>query len=167
MAILDKAQAAFAVVIDTAKGVMNATSKVATMPLVPYIIGLGALSLAAVLAKPIPNYEEGGRHSGGAARFSEGGKQELFIPDIGMPMLTPAVETIANMPAGKFVPNTEVQKMLASYAMNNFNNDSVDVDFTKTNSILSKIAENSETKYQSGYKIVNKSNIVGRYVTRS
>jgi tape measure domain-containing protein len=167
MAILDKTQASFAVVIDTAKGVMNAASKVATIPLIPYITALGALSLAAVLARPIPNYEEGGRHSGGPARFSEGGKQELFIPDIGMPMLTPAVETIANMPAGKFVPNTELQKTLASYAMNNFTNDSVDVDFTKTNSILSKIAESSETKYQSGYKIVSKSNIVGRYVTRS
>lgn len=167
MAILDKTQASFAVVIDTAKGVMNAASKVATIPLIPYIVTLGALSLAAVLARPIPNYEEGGRHSGGPARFSEGGKQELFIPDIGMPMLTPAVETIANMPAGKFVPNTELQKTLASYAMNNFTNDSVDVDFTKTNSILSKIAESSETKYQSGYKIVSKSNIVGRYVTRS
>lgn len=165
-AILEKAQGAFSVIIDTTKGIMDAASKVVTIPLIPFIAGLGAVSLASILAQPIPNYEHGGEHEGGIARFSEKG-QELFIPhSTGIPELTPPKETVANMPKGTFVPHDETQRMLAQNAMNNFIEQGSFVDLALTNSILTKIANKDEIKIQKGYKISKKNNIFGKYATR-
>jgi len=126
---------------------------------------MGAISLAGVLATPIPKYEHGGEHKGGIAQFSEKG-QELFIPKVGKPFLTPIHETIANMPAGKFIPHDETQQILARNAMNNFVNEVSDIDLTSTNKILNKIANREETIHQKGFIITNKNAIFGRYVTR-
>lgn len=163
-AILDKVQAGFNIIIATAKGVADAASKVVTIPLIPLIIGIGAASLAATLAQPIPAYELGGEHEGGIARYSEQGS-ELFIPDRGKPFLTPRKETVGVMPSGLFVPHAETQRILAEGAMNNFVNGVQDIDLGTTNSILSRIANKNEINIQKGFKMTNKSNIFGRYVT--
>ncbi|WP_128547779.1 tape measure protein [Larkinella soli] len=55
----DKAQAAFEIILNTAVGATNAASKAVTLPLVPFIIALGALQLGTVLAKPIPEFFKG------------------------------------------------------------------------------------------------------------
>lgn len=164
-AILNKAQSAFNIIINTWQGVASALSSVATIPLVPFIKLMGALSLAATLAAPLPKYEFGGEHEGGLARFSEKGS-ELFIPKSGKPFLTPITETIADMPAGKFIPHDETQKILAQHAMNNFVNEASDVDLTITNNLLTKIANKNEIIYANGFLITNKNNIFGRYVSR-
>ena len=164
-AIINKVQAGFNIIINTWQGVASALSSVATIPLVPFIKLMGALSLAATLATPLPKYEFGGEHEGGLARFSEKGS-ELFIPKSGKPFLTPVTETVANMPAGKFIPHDETQKMLAQHAMNNFVNEASDVDLTITNNLLTKIANKNEIIYANGFLITNKNNIFGRYVSR-
>lgn len=166
-AILTKAQGAFDIIINTAVGVMNAMSKVITMPLIPWIVGMGAVSLATTLAAPIPAFERGGKHSGGPARFSEHGKRELFIPDSGLPFITPAIETIADMPSGTFIPHDEVSRVLANDVMNNFVHDVPDVDLSTTNSLLKSIANKETPVYSGGYKRVKANNINGRYVTRN
>lgn len=167
-AILQKAQGAANVIINTAQAIMAtlAETGIFGLPLTPIIAGIGALQLAAVLAQPIPAYEFGGKHDGGIARMSEKG-EELFIPDNGVPMLTPKNETIANMPSGTFVPHDETQRILAEGAMNNFVKESNDIDMFETNSILRTISNKKETFYSKGFKITNKSNIFGRYVTRN
>jgi len=53
-AALEKALGAFTVIINTAKGVMDAASKVATTPLIPWIIALGASQLAVIASQPLP-----------------------------------------------------------------------------------------------------------------
>lgn len=164
-AILSKAQSAFNIIVNTWQGVSSALSNVATIPLVPFIKLMGALSLAATLATPLPKYKFGGEHKGGPALFSEEG-QELFIPKIGKPFLTPVNETIADMPAGKFIPHDETQRILAQSAMNNFVNEASEVDLTKTNNILNKIANKNEIIYANGFLITNKNNIFGKYVSR-
>lgn len=164
-AILSKAQSAFNIIINTWQGVSSALSNVATIPLVPFIKLMGALSLAATLATPLPKYEFGGEHEGGPAIFSEKGS-ELFIPKSGKPFLTPVTETIADMPAGRFIPHDETQRILAKNAMNNFVNEVSDVDLTETNYLLNKIANKNEIIYANGFLITNKNNIFGKYVSR-
>jgi len=159
--ILQKAQTAANIVMNTAEAVMATLGETGFfgLPLTPIIIGLGALELASVLAQTIPAFEEGGRHSGGLARMSEKGP-ELFIPDItGKPMLTPRDETVAIMPAGKFIPNDETQRLLAQSAMNNF----MYTDMSPTNSLLRTMVAKEEVQYVDGYKITK----TGRYATRS
>ena len=58
-AIVEKVTGLFSVAIDTAKGIMNAASKVATIPLIPFIAALGAVQAAVVAAQPVP-MEKGG-----------------------------------------------------------------------------------------------------------
>jgi len=164
-AILNKTQAAFNIIINTWQGVTSALTSPVTMPLIPFIKLMGALSLAATLATPLPKYEFGGYHEGGPARFSEKG-EELFIPKSGKPFLTPVTETVANMPAGEFIPHDETQKILAQHAMNNFVNEVSDVDLTITNNLLTKIANKNEIIYANGFLITNKNNIFGKYVSR-
>lgn len=166
-AIAARAQAAFDVILDTIKGVMSAASSVVTIPLIPFIKGLGAINLAAVLARPIPKYEKGGFHPGGPAEFSEGGKQEIFIPFDGNPVLTPAKHTTADMPAGQFIPHNETQRILAQSAMNNFVSEVQEIDLNPTNSILKQIANKKEINIVNGFKMTNKSNIFGRYAIRN
>lgn len=166
-AILEKVQAATNVILNTAMAVMATLGETGIfgIPLVPVILGIGALELAAVMAQPIPNYEFGGEHKGGLARFSEKG-QELFIPKSGGAFLTPVSETIAEMPEGIFYPSGETQRILSQMAMNNFSNES-NISLSSTNSILRTIADKSDTTYSNGYKIISNRNLIGRYVTRS
>ena len=164
-AVVDRAGAAFNIIISTLQGVASALASVVTIPLVPWIKGLGMLQLAALFATPLPKYEKGGKHKGGPAVFSEKGP-ELFITELGKIYLTPHKETIGNMPAGEFIPHDETQKILAGAAMNNFVNEVVDIDMGITNNLLRKMADKNEIIYQNGYKITNKNNIFGKYVTR-
>ncbi|MBU2249726.1 MAG: hypothetical protein KKD77_23470, partial [Gammaproteobacteria bacterium] len=59
-AIAEKLGGLFSIAIDTAKGIMNAASKIATVPLIPWIATLGAVQAAIVAAQPIPTMAQGG-----------------------------------------------------------------------------------------------------------
>jgi hypothetical protein len=59
-AIAEKAASLFSIAVDTAKGAVNAASKIVTLPLVPWIIANGVLQAAIVAARPIPEFAEGG-----------------------------------------------------------------------------------------------------------
>lgn len=174
-AILQKAQAAANIATKTAEAIISIWAEVpkfdfgiSAAALTAMVGTLGALQLASVLAQPIPAYEDGGKHPGGVARFSEHGKQELFIPDDGSaPVLTPAKETIANMPSGLFVPNEDISKTLADIGISNYKNDSKTIDLSETNDILRSMLKKNETFYSNGVKMSKKNNIFGKYVTRN
>jgi tape measure domain-containing protein len=165
-AIVDRAQAAFNVILSTIEGVASALASVVTIPLIPYIKALGMIQLAAIFATPLPKYKEGGEHEGGPAVFSEAG-EELFITKSGLVFLTPPKETIADMPPGEFIPHSETQRILANSVMNNFATEINSIDLNSTNSILRRIENKDNIQYSNGYKIKCKYNISGKYVTGS
>ena len=59
-AIANKAFAVADIILSTAKGIASAASSIVTLPLVPFIAGIGAAELAIALATPIPKFAEGG-----------------------------------------------------------------------------------------------------------
>lgn len=63
----DKEQALFNIALNTAMGVINATSKVITIPLIPWIIAMGVLQAGLVAAKPIPQFARGGKINRGVS----------------------------------------------------------------------------------------------------
>ena len=100
-AIAQKAAALIQVAIDTALGVVNANSKVVTMPLVPYIIATGALQAAVIAAQPIPKYAKGTEdHPGGLAIVGDGGQKEVAILPDGGCYVTPSIPTLVDLPKG-------------------------------------------------------------------
>jgi len=77
----EKLMALFSIALSTAMGVMNALSKVATAPLVPFIIASGAIQAGVVAAKPIPAYEKGTEFaSGGLSLVGERGPELVELP---------------------------------------------------------------------------------------
>lgn len=80
-AIAEKLVGIFSIAISTAKGVMDAMSKVVTMPLVPWIIAAGAIQAAIVAAQPIPALAEGAIVTRPTlAMIGENYKPEAVIP---------------------------------------------------------------------------------------
>jgi hypothetical protein len=59
-AIAEKTSALFSIVIDTAKGIANAASKVITLPEIPWIIANGIIQAAIVAVQPLPQFSKGG-----------------------------------------------------------------------------------------------------------
>lgn len=122
-AIFEKATAAVSIAINTAKGVGQALG---TFPppvsfiLAAVTLALGAVQLAAVLSKPIPQYARGTKgkgHPGGPAVVGERGS-ELYILPTGEHGLTPDHATVMDMPAGtEVIPNPETMTMLARNSM--------------------------------------------------
>lgn len=79
-AIADKAQAAYNIALSTAQGVIAALASVP--PNVPLSVAIGiagAIEAAAVLAKPIPEFEKGGRIKGGKQIIQVNEKGEEFV----------------------------------------------------------------------------------------
>lgn len=119
-AIVDKVSALFNIALNTAMGVANASSKVVTLPLVPYIIAQGAIQAAIVASKPIPKFAKGVRNfEGGIAEVGERGAELLRYPD-GSMALTPNRSTTTFLPKGTDVfTATETKKIVNE----NYNSD--------------------------------------------
>lgn len=117
-AVADKAQSVFSIVLNTAMGIMNAASKVVTLPLIPWIAALGALQTAAVIAAPLPQYAKGTSHSkGGMAVIGERG-QELLISPSGNVSLSGDSAHLAMLQAGtKIIPSDETKRIMQAAAM--------------------------------------------------
>lgn len=60
-AIVEKGQALFNIAVNTAEGVLQYAKNPITLPLVPFIIALGAIQAGAVLAQPLPEFAGGGK----------------------------------------------------------------------------------------------------------
>lgn len=80
---IDKAAAAFEIVINTAVAVSKATAQTGLfgLPLIPIIVALGAAQLAAVIARPIPQFRHGTQSApGGLAEVAEEGPEAIQSP---------------------------------------------------------------------------------------
>lgn len=112
-AVFDKLSAIFQIGLNTAIGVSSASTNPLTIPLIPYIIGLGAAQLATVLAAPLPQYRYGTQdHVGGAFVAGEGGERELVIRPDGSGYVVPAKAAIYNEPAHtRVIPESQLTAM--------------------------------------------------------
>ena len=167
-AIQDKIQAAFAVGLDIAKGVIKYSSNPLTAPLVPAFLALGAVQLAAIAASPIPALEHGTENfEGGPAIVSDGkgsDKRELFITPDNMIGLTPKTQSIMDMPKGTIVkPNysKETKEFIKNKENNNLTGDylkSLLIEQRKTRSSLNKLTVQQQIIDSSGYKYIEQKN---------
>jgi hypothetical protein len=143
-AILQKAQASFNIVLDTAQAIMNVL-KTATDPTVGAIMAtatgiLGGIELATVLSEPLPAYRKGVKGAkGGLSIMGEEGIELVKEPS-GKEWLTSDEPTIYNLTKGSDVfPSDETQKILAQQAFNNSFNI---ISLSETNNLLKSINKN-------------------------
>ncbi len=114
-AIINKLSALFNIAIDTASGVIKYTSNPLTLPLVPFVIGVGIASAAAVLAEPIPKFAKGIKSSPeGPAIVGEKGA-ELMIDKHGHIGLTPDKPTLMNLEKGTRIEPADVTSQILKY----------------------------------------------------
>jgi len=115
-AIVDKAQALFNIALNTALGVSSAAASVVTIPLIPWIIGLGAAQAAVVLAEPIPAFKEGTSSApGGPAVVGEEGHELMIGPD-GKIGLTPSDASLMDIKKGTEIIPADVTAEIMKYA---------------------------------------------------
>jgi hypothetical protein len=110
----DRAAALIGVAIDTAVGIANAASKVATIPLIPFIAATGAIQAATILATPIPKFATGTDSTpSGNWIAGEAGREMILSPN-GQMFLTPDKATLySDMPNHQVIPHAETQAMLS------------------------------------------------------
>lgn len=112
----EKQEALFRIGIDTAIAIMKAWAVLGPLAVaeIPFIVAQGAMQAAAVGIRKIPEYAEGtDNHPGGMAVVGDGGKSELVETPSGARFLTPATDTIVNLPKGsKVTPGEEVAERL-------------------------------------------------------
>jgi hypothetical protein len=98
-------------------GILTAINvlKVFPNPVLMALAGtLGAIQLAAIIAKPLPQYYKGtDNHPGGYAMVGEQGKELIRLPGGGF-RISPDRATVVDLPAGsEVIPNAETMRMLA------------------------------------------------------
>lgn len=115
-AIREKAAALAGAGINVALAVTKALSQggfVLGIPWAAIVGALGALQIAAIAAKPIPQFAEGGTTSTPLVIAGEQGR-ELYRTPSGVVGLTPDKATLMKMPLGtEIIPHDETMKMLA------------------------------------------------------
>jgi hypothetical protein len=136
----------FSIGINTAKAITQALPNI---PLSVTIGILGAAQAGIVAATPIPEFKEGGEHEGGFARFSERG-HEMFFPKKGGAFLTPAKETIMNMPAGTFLDHKKTIQIM---------NNSLNVKGKQDG--FTDIGKQIKGAMPKSYKLVYNNNVIG------
>jgi hypothetical protein len=114
-AISDKAAAMFSIAIDTAKGVAAALK---TPPLIPFIIALGAIEEAVVMAKPIPQFAKGTKSApGGLSIVGEKGKELIMSPSGSLSLTGDGPELVNLERNSKVFTSEETKRIVAAAAM--------------------------------------------------
>jgi len=102
-AIFEKANAIIEIGINTAVAASKVLGQTGLLgiPLVPVVLGLGALQIASVLAQPLPKFAQGGvMGHDGLAVVGDGGRQEVIRTPDGKLSLTPSTDTVVNLQKG-------------------------------------------------------------------
>lgn len=108
----EKANAVFGILLNTALGIANAASKVVTLPLVPYIAGLGAAQLAIALAQKPPQFDKGSEHT--PSYYIAGEKRPEFRISKGKVSLVKEPTLFTNSPGDKIVSGKETDSILGT-----------------------------------------------------
>lgn len=101
---MEKANSITQTIISTSVAAIAAWKNPLSAPfLLPLIIAQGAISLAAIIAQPIPKYAKGtDNHPGGLAVVGDGGREEMIVSG-GKSWITPSVPTLVDIPKGAVV----------------------------------------------------------------
>lgn len=101
MAIYEKATSMAQVAINTAQSISKTLALLGMPAAIPFIAmaaAAGAAQTAAIVATPLPQYEEGTMdHPGGLAIVGDGGRSEMIIAN-GKYYKTPATDTLVDLP---------------------------------------------------------------------
>jgi TP901 family phage tail tape measure protein len=133
-AVFEKALAVTQAGISTALAVLNALSTV--KPFIPNGVAaavlagaLGAVQVATILAKPLPQYEKGGKTSQSVVIAGEAGA-ELYRTPGGDYGLTPHKATVMNLPVGtEIYPHEQSMRMIAMQGIERGAIDSTSVNY--------------------------------------
>lgn len=117
---LQRQQAIFEKTIAIAQATINTavavTKNIAFPPLAIATAALGALEIATILATPLPAAEHGTEfHKGGLIRVSEKGPELAILPNRKM-MLTPADDSVVNLPRGTKIKDNPTTMQLLAYS---------------------------------------------------
>ena len=164
-AIAAKAQEAFNIVINTASGIVEAKGNPFMIAL---IASIGALSLAKVLAEPIPQFFDGGEHKGGLLEIGEdkggrkGGSELITLPS-GDSFLSPDSATLMDLPSGTHIDShSETQRILANATTKTAYEG---VSMSRSEGYLKEIRDKGTIERKDGYKIVTRKGFYGKYRT--
>lgn len=179
-AVFEKAIAVSQSIVNTALGITNALTRVATIPLIPIIAAQGALQTAAILAQPIPSFFKGTDDApGGKSLVSELGP-ELVIEKSGKMYVTGPKPEVRDIPKGSTILNHIITKGLlgpnptdinesSSEAIHNFLENSRNQAIQKQTQLLlrsNRSMENAMGNVMKGVEI-HQWKMTGEKITRS
>jgi hypothetical protein len=107
IAKFEKATALIGAAINTALSITKTLSTMGVPAGIPFAVAAGvagAIQIAAIAAKPIPQFEKGGKHKGGLFIGGEAGEELVKFPD-GSMAITPPRATLMSAPAGTEILN--------------------------------------------------------------
>lgn len=165
----DKANNIIQTIMATSLAIMKAWTNPFTAPgIIPLIIAQGAISLATIIAQPIPKYAKGTKdHPGGLAIVGDGGKKEGIVTDNGL-FITPDKPTLVDIPAhAQVIPDLSYiydRRGLASdyglleQRLKNMREEGVVVNVSNDYSRLEKKMESNTKQLQSIGRMMKKAN---------
>jgi hypothetical protein len=95
-------------------GATSAAAAVVTLPLVPWIIALGAVQLALAAAQPIPKFKDGTKNAPDKGIFGEAGRELMFLRSGDVAMANKATYFEGSKFKGaQILSNPETEKMIS------------------------------------------------------
>lgn len=170
----DKANNIIQTIMATSLAVMKAwTNPFAAPGIIPLIIAQGAVSLATIIAQPIPKYAKGTKdHPGGLAIVGDGGKKEGIVTNNGL-FITPDKPTLVDLPAhAQVIPDLSYiydrSGLTSDYGLleqklKNMREEGIVVNVNNDYSRLERKMESNTKQLQNIGRIMKKANHIADY----
>lgn len=170
----DKANNIIQTIMATSLAIMKAwTNPFAAPGIIPLIIAQGAVSLATIIAQPIPKYAKGIKdHPGGLAIVGDGGKKEGIVTNNGL-FITPDKPTLVDLPAhAQVIPDLSYiydrRGLTSDYGLleqklKNMREEGIVVNVNNDYSRLERKMESNTKQLQNIGRIMKKANHIADY----
>lgn len=170
----DKANNIIQTIMATSLAIMKAwTNPFAAPGIIPLIIAQGAVSLATIIAQPIPKYAKGIKdHPGGLAIVGDGGKKEGIVTNNGF-FITPDKPTLVDLPAhAQVIPDLSYiydrRGLTSDYGLleqklKNMREEGIVVNVNNDYSRLERKMESNTKQLQNIGRIMKKANHIADY----
>lgn len=170
----DKANNIIQTIMATSLAIMKAwTNPFAAPEIIPLIIAQGAVSLATIIAQPIPKYAKGTKdHPGGLAIVGDGGKKEGIVTNNGL-FITPDKPTLVDLPAhAQVIPDLSYiydrRGLTSDYGLleqklKNMREEGIVVNVNNDYSRLERKMESNTKQLQNIGRIMKKANHIADY----
>lgn len=170
----DKANNIIQTIMATSLAIMKAwTNPFAAPGIIPLIIAQGAVSLATIIAQPIPKYAKGTKdHPGGLAIVGDGGKKEGIVTNNGL-FITPDKPTLVDLPAhAQVIPDLSYiydrRGLTSDYGLleqklKNMREEGIVVNINNDYSRLERKMESNTKQLQNIGRIMKKANHIADY----